>query len=130
MEGAVIRPTEERESVRLFFPYAALPRDNERIGAMVRGRLILSKVYRQKKEALSLLARAQYRGNPITGAVSVVGSATWPDKRKRDLSFFMKGLHDALEGVVYEDDAQIEHLSYSISREGEPGVSVIIVSLA
>lgn len=101
--------------VTLFFPYDVLPRDNERIGGMVRGKLILSKKYREQKDACSLAARAQYKGPVISGPVTVSGVAVWPDRRKRDLSFFLKGLHDALEGIVYGDDAQITAFHYAVA---------------
>ncbi len=100
--------------MKLTIPYALLARDNERIGGMVRGRLLLSKKYRNKKEMAGLAARAQYKGEPLAGPVRLEGVAYWPDRRRRDLLFFAKALHDALEGVCYVDDSQIAEVSYKV----------------
>lgn len=100
--------------MRLTIPYAVLARDNERIGGMIRGRLLLSKRYRQKKEAMQMIAASQVKGSPLVGPVKVSGVAYWPDRRKRDLLFFVKALHDALEGVAYQDDSQLVEVAYRV----------------
>ena len=55
-----------------------------------------------------------------------------PDKRKRDPTNLLKGLLDALEGVVYGDDKQIDALSWrkvAVDRES-PRVEINIRLLA
>jgi Holliday junction resolvase RusA-like endonuclease len=100
--------------VKLVIPYGLLARDNERIGGMVRGRLLLSKRYRPRKDAMHVLARAQVKDDCLVGPIRLRGVAYWPDKRKRDLLFFAKGLHDALEGVCYGDDVQLVEVTYRV----------------
>lgn len=104
------------DSIRIDIPFAALARDNERIGGMMRGRLLLSQKYRSKKELARLAAMEQYRGIPMSGPLRIRGTAHWPDRRRRDLLFFVKALHDALEGVCYGDDFQLVDVHY---RRGE-----------
>lgn len=81
---------------------------------MIRGRLLLSKKYRQKKDAANLCAKGQCKDGPLDGPVRLEGVAYWPDRRRRDLLFFAKALHDALEGVCYNDDSQIVEVSYRV----------------
>lgn len=100
--------------MRIVIPYSMLASDNKRFG-VVKGRMILTKKYRDSKEAAHLSAMAQARTarlRPIEGPVSVTGRVYWPDGVRRDMTMFIKGLHDALEGVAYLDDFQIRHLSY------------------
>lgn len=118
-------------SLTLTIPFALLARDNERIGGMMRGRLLLSQKYRRKKESARLAAMAQYRGQPLDGDLRISGVAYWPDRRRRDLMFFVKALHDALEGVCYHDDVQLVEVQY---RKGEldkenPRVELAIESI-
>jgi Holliday junction resolvase RusA-like endonuclease len=117
--------------VNLTIPYALLARDNERIGGMIRGRLLLSKKYRKKKEMAGLSAMSQYKGDPIDGPVRLEGVAYWPDRRRRDLLFFAKALHDALEGVCYVDDSQIAEVSYRVGGidRDNPRVELAIESI-
>lgn len=89
--------------------------DNERIGGSINGRLVLSRKYRERKQALHLhlLAQAKRNGHrPLTGKVAVVGDVYYPDNRRRDMSMFVKILHDCLQDVAYADDVQIHYYSY------------------
>jgi Holliday junction resolvase RusA-like endonuclease len=117
--------------VKLVIPYALLARDNERIGGMIRGRLLLSKKYRQKKEMACAAAKTQHKDGPIEGPVRLQGVAYWPDRRRRDLLFFAKALHDALEGVCYVDDSQIAEVSYRVGGidRDNPRVELAIESI-
>lgn len=113
----------------MVFPYAALARDNERIGGRKGGgRFRLSDKYRGKKEALNWLAKSQWKALPISGAVAIHGIAHWPDLRTRDLLFFTKALHDALEGVCYADDMQIAIADYVVGAmdRGNPRVEILV----
>jgi Holliday junction resolvase RusA-like endonuclease len=99
--------------MKLLIPHSLLARDNERIGGMVRGKLLLSKRYRERKDAMHLFAMAQVKKQDmLTGRLRLRGTAFWPDRTKRDLMFFVKALHDALEGVAYEDDCQLVDIHY------------------
>ena len=75
--------------------------------------------YRQGKEVISLLAIAQTQPpRPVFPAerLKVELAFFMPDKKRRDPTNLLKGLLDALEGVVYSDDQQIDALSW---RKGE-----------
>jgi Holliday junction resolvase RusA-like endonuclease len=108
--------------VKLTIPYEMLRmvRDNERIGGMINGTFVLSRKYRGGKADLRTFALAHARKQRAVCVgpnlpVVVRGMVWWPDRRKRDLTLFVKGLHDALEGVAYDDDKQIVDFHYTLA---------------
>ena len=98
--------------LRIVFPWAAVVPDNG--GAkygVVKGRMILSKRYREAKEAAHLLALGACQGQRFgEGCVSVGVIVIAPDHRRRDIANVLKLLCDALTGAAYEDDQQIAEL--------------------
>jgi Holliday junction resolvase RusA-like endonuclease len=100
--------------VRVVIPKAMLVSENDRIGGKVNGRFILSKNYRDKKRLLArFLAVSLAKEDLIEGPVRVRGTVHWPDNHRRDLTMFLKVLHDALNGVAYTDDSQIWDFHYT-----------------
>lgn len=63
------------------------------------------------KESYQWQAKAQWRKPPEKGALSMVAVIYYGDKRKRDWDNGNKILFDALTGIVYEDDSQIEQMT-------------------
>lgn len=72
-----------------------------------RGRNLLSKKYRQAKEALQWEIRSQWKGEPLEGDVAVTIIHYWKGKRKRDIDNYLKLLGDSMTDIVYLDDSQI-----------------------
>lgn len=62
------------------------------------------------KEAYQWEAKSQWRQPILTGEISVSITLYFGTKRKSDLDNFNKLSLDALTGIVYEDDSQIEEL--------------------
>lgn len=81
------------------------------IGGYVRG--YMSKEGVQLKESYALEAWHQYGGNkdPLDGPLSIECSLYFGTKRKADIDNFNKLWLDALSGIVWEDDSQVEELS-------------------
>lgn len=77
---------------------------------IARNRLILSKEYRDTKEAMQWEIKSQYQGDPVTEAVALNIMFYYGDKRKRDIDAYLKILLDAMSGIVYEDDALITEM--------------------
>ncbi len=52
----------------------------------------------------------------------------WPDAKRRDLSNVLKGLEDALNGIVWADDSQIDDLRVvgKIDREAPRLVAAVV----
>ena len=75
-----------------------------------RGRNILSKKYRETKEALALETKSQWKGAPLKAKLTVNIVLYFGDKRHRDIDAYLKILLDSMEGIVYEDDEQIVEL--------------------
>lgn len=102
-----------RSEVRLTLPWDCLTPDNRRFNHQ-RGHTLTVR-YREGKEKIYLLAKSQIRPpRPAfpTERVQMNLQFFVPDKRKRDPSNLLKGMCDALEGVVYTDDKQIDGLSW------------------
>lgn len=115
-----VRSTPHMRFVSL--PWSLLVSDNDRTQPVVAGskvRMVLSKRYKEAKEAARVLLMSQVGGNPpLTGRVRITASLIEPNAhRTRDLSNFAKMVHDALSGIVYLDDGQIDSLTW---RRGEP----------
>ena len=124
---------EASRCLHLTLPFAVLTPDNRRFHAG-KGHVLTGR-YRQRKEAIYLLAISQTRPpRPVfpTEPLEVDLAFFMPDKKKRDPTNLLKGLLDALEGVVYNDDKQIDALSWrrlAMDRES-PRVEVSIRRLA
>jgi len=85
-----------------------------------KGRTFLLPKVKTYRDNFIKSARAQYRGKPLTGLLSVVALITFGDNRKRDIQNCLKVELDALQGICYEDDSQIEVLS--LAKVYEKGV--------
>lgn len=101
-----------REPITLTIPYSILTSDNGRDKfALSRGKLILTSKYRDRKAAVKITAGSQYRGALIESPVAVTTVLYAPDRRRRDISNFNKFVNDALTGVVWVDDSQIDQIT-------------------
>lgn len=70
-------------------------------------------------------AKRQYKGEPIEGGVFVGISYFFGDNRVRDLDNYKKVLLDALSGVLWVDDRQIEvDVSIKSHKEDNPRVEL------
>ncbi len=87
--------------------FLTLPLSTNQLYRVFNNRSILSERGRTNKEAVAWEARAQYRGEPLTGPLKVEATIYWPDRRQHDWDN-NKGFFDALNGIVYEDDGQIK----------------------
>lgn len=82
---------------------------NQKYG-VIRGRLLLTKAYRDTKSAMEWEIRSTWRIAPHTGSVALNVMFYYGDNRKRDIDAYLKILLDAMTGIVYEDDSQVEEL--------------------
>lgn len=120
---------EALRSLHLTLPWDVLTPDNRRFHAG-KGHVLTGR-YRQGKEAIYLLAVSQTKPpRPVFPVERLKIELTFflPDKRKRDPTNLLKGLLDALEGVVYNDDKQIDALAWhkaGLDRE-KPRVEISI----
>lgn len=73
------------------------------------GRRIMTPAARTKKEAIGWEANMQFHGEPLEGPLFVAVTFYYPNKRNHDIDN-IKGLLDALTGIVWKDDGQIEQL--------------------
>jgi Holliday junction resolvase RusA-like endonuclease len=124
---------EASRNLHFTLPWDVLTPDNRRFHAG-RGHVLTGR-YRQGKEAIYLLALSQTKPpRPVFPTEHLEVNLTFfmPDKKKRDPTNLLKGLLDALEGVVYNDDKQIDALSWrkvALDREN-PRVEITAGPLA
>lgn len=75
-------------------------------------KLILSEEYRNAKEAVQWEIHSQFRGEIRTeDGLTVNILQYFSDNRRRDIDGYIKMILDAMTGVVYKDDSQIEELN-------------------
>lgn len=92
----------------IVLPWAVLVGDNDRHG-VIGGRILLTVRYRSALAAATLYAQRQWRPRAaFTGPVHVTATFHEPDRRRRDIANLTKLLGDALTGVAYVDDSQID----------------------
>lgn len=60
------------------------------------------------KEDYQWQVKSQYKGKPMTGLIGMMVSLYFGNKRKNDIDNFNKIVYDALTGLVWVDDSQIE----------------------
>jgi Holliday junction resolvase RusA-like endonuclease len=72
-------------------------------------RLITSPEYRLAKQAAEFHIKRQWpKALILNGAITLSAKCFFPDNRKRDAGNYRKLLTDAMSGICYDDDAQLE----------------------
>jgi crossover junction endodeoxyribonuclease RusA len=103
-----------------------LPISTNLLHGVFKGRKILSAKGRENKEAMAWEARQQYRGQPISAPISVTVELRWPTRRNHDLDN-IKSLLDAMTGILWDDDGQIEELHITKCYDkANPGVTLTL----
>lgn len=76
------------------------------------GRHLISEAGRNyRREAIAMI-RDQYKGEPLSGRLEVTLILCPPDRRKRDIDNYCKGLFDAMSHAgFWLDDEQIDRLT-------------------
>ncbi len=83
------------------------------------------------KEQYAWEAKSQWKGAIIEEDLSVTIKLYFGDKRKRDVDNYNKLVLDALSGVVYKDDEQIQILVVSKHYDKEnPRIEVAVHNLS
>lgn len=104
------------ESFSIAFPWSSLCPDNAKYAPALRGKkpvLLLTAAYRAAKKAMTRQVSEELvlgpPGLPWRGRVLLRAVVFEPDRRtRRDPSNYSKVTHDALSGLVYADDSQID----------------------
>lgn len=93
-----------------------------------KGRMILSARGRQYRTDVMAAILGNGKPNTFTGRLAVMIQFSPPDRRRRDLDNFTKGLLDALQHAgVYEDDSQIDDLHLKRGPIVEHGEALVII---
>ena len=113
--------------------------EREPVAFYVEGKPVPKQSYRHSKnggytsprvkawqEHVAWIAQSEMRGEPtLTGDLAVSMTFSLHDRRRRDLDNLSKGVLDAMNGIVFDDDRQVVdlHLRKQYSKE-HPGVFV------
>ena len=82
------------------------------------------------KESYQWQARAQYKGAPIDAPLVVTAYIYFGTKRRQDIDNFNKLFFDALSGIVWVDDSQVQELHlYKFYDKAEPRIDLKIQTL-
>lgn len=83
---------------------------------------------RERKEAYMWEAKAQWKEKPLENDVELDIKLFFGDKRRRDWDNFHKLSMDALEGIVYLDDVQIQKATIEkFYDKDNPRIEIIVV---
>lgn len=74
---------------------------------VINGRMLLTKKYRDTKEAMKWEIISQWKDKPLKGNVTLNILQYFGDNRKRDIDAYIKILLDSMEGIVFDDDSQV-----------------------
>lgn len=83
-----------------------------------RGRNILSRKYRDTKEAMMWEAKSQWQGEPLTGDVTI-NIFLYLDNHRPDIDSYLKIILDSLDGIAYDNDRQVTELSVIKMHDSE-----------
>lgn len=110
--------------------FQTLPVSTNNMYAHVGRRRFLTPKARANKEAIAWEARSQYRDKPLEGPLAVSVRFYWPTRRNHDIEN-AKGLFDALTGILWLDDGQIQELhSFKYYDKERPRVELTIDAAA
>lgn len=95
--------------------------------SVFRGKKLLTKKGRERKEKMARELKSKWDGVITKEEIPLI-EITWffKDKRRRDVDGPIKFVLDALSGVVYEDDSQIQSICVSKVRRKEGGIIIKI----
>ena len=90
----------------------------------------MTKQGKEMKEYYRSEAKKQYKGKVISEGCHMEITLFFKDRRARDVDNYNKLVLDALEGIVYEDDKQIQRLTVEKKLSlTDPRVEIIIQPL-
>ncbi len=130
---AVSQPRYQDFPIRIVVPWSALCSDNQKyVPAHTKGghqKLILTDAYREAKRKIRELAQQAMHGNvPCRMPLKLLAEVWVPDNRPHDIANFCKNAHDAMEGVVYANDAQLHDVHW-INRGADVDQPRAIITL-
>lgn len=94
--------------ISLVYPFRLISKDNEKITNR-QGRFFLSKKFKDWETRVKAATLAQYPHKEVlSGNISIHVEACFTNKVHSDATNLFKGLCDALQGVIYNNDKQIK----------------------
>lgn len=95
---------------------------------VINGRMLLTKKYRDTKTAMAWEIASQWRSEPLSTPVTLNILQYFGDKRKRDIDAYLKILLDSMEGIVFENDNQVNEMHvFKEYDKQNPRIEIIIL---
>lgn len=91
-----------------------------------RGKNILTRNYRDAKEAIKWEVTAQWQGEPIEDDVTI-NFLIYYKGRKPDIDAYHKIVLDAMSEIVYKDDKQIDELHTFRMKSGDDRIVIQVL---
>jgi len=82
-------------------------------------RFYMAKTGKKLKELYQTEIKNQYKGKILSGDCDMEMTLFFKDKRRRDVDNYNKLVLDSLEGIVLEDDCQIQRLKITKDYSAE-----------
>ena len=77
---------------------------------VINGRMLLTKKYRDTKEAMKWEIASQWHTEPLSDNVTLNILQYFGDNRHRDIDAYLKIILDSLESIVFENDSQVDEM--------------------
>lgn len=119
--------------IKLYFPVCPTAKARPRVTRT--GHCYTPKKTKDFEIEIKHLANLQYKDKPLTGVLSVRGYffVKKPKRTKNpypiarpDIDNFLKGVLDALNGVIWEDDSQICSISIAKVYADVPSITISV----
>lgn len=81
------------------------------------------------KSEIAWRAKELWKDEPYSGKMRMALFISWKDERRRDVDNFLKLTKDALEGIVFVNDSQVEEIFIKRQRIGRERVLIKLWSL-
>lgn len=102
--------------ISLKFPMRLISKDNDRSFNRAGRPYVPTKFTKFEKDCI-LLAKSQYKGEPLSGNLKMIIVVCYKDKRHGDASNLGKSICDALgKGLIYGDDRQIKNFHVCVAE--------------
>lgn len=91
------------------------------------GRRFLTAAGKAWKRDVALRVIDLYGRRPLEGRILLCVTYHFPDMRRRDVTNYDKAILDALKGIMYKDDSQIDFAHFSRGRVDRKNPSMAIL---
>lgn len=109
----------ENQVIVLRYPFRLISKSNEKVYGK-HGKFFLSAKFKDFEKKIKAETWAQFNEPMLKGDLSIEIHSCFVDRRHSDCPNLLKGVCDALQGIVYKNDRQIKKAVSIIKNESSP----------